>query len=284
MITRNNLILLRFHFSLFLLPVFLFSISQVEDLNVLNAWTMFFVLHFLVYPASNGYNSYMDRDETPIGGLKNPPKGDIGLFYLTIMLDVVACVISFYVSWETFLFILAYIFASRAYSYRGIRLKKYPFIGFFTVAFFQGAFTYLMTYYSTSNQPVLENHLCAMIASSLLIGGIYPMTQIYQHEADLKDGVVTLSYKLGYIGTFLFCSISFTLAMVFMFIHFYFKNNLNSFWAIQVLSSPVVVYFFYWFVKVYKDSSKANFENTMRLNLISSLCLNICFLYLIIRK
>ena len=282
--SRNNFILLRVHFSLFLLPVFLFAVSQVEDINLTNAWIMFFILHFLVYPASNGYNSFMDRDETPIGGLKNPPKGDIGLFYLTILLDILACVISLFVGWVTMVFIIVYIFASRAYSYRGIRLKKYPIVGFLTVTFFQGAFTYFTTYYSSSNSPVLENHIWAMIASSLLIAGIYPMTQIYQHEADLKDGVVTLSYLLGFVGTFILCGISFTVAMACMFIHFSLKNNLNSFLTIQVLLIPVIVFFLYWFLSVYKDTSKANFENTMKMNLISSICLNICFLYLIINK
>ncbi|MBC7390933.1 MAG: UbiA prenyltransferase family protein [Opitutaceae bacterium] len=284
MFTRNNLILLRFHFSLFLLPVFLFAISQIEDINTINAWIMFSVLHLLVYPASNGYNSFMDRDETSIGGLKNPPKADIGLFYLTIFLDVLACIISLIVGWEALVFIIAYIFASRAYSYRGIRLKKYPVVGFLTVAFFQGAFTYFTTYYSSSNLPILENHIWAMIASSLLIGGIYPMTQIYQHEADFKDGVVTLSYLLGYVGTFILCAISFTVAMACMFIHFSLKNSLNSFFVIQVLLLPVIVFFLYWFVLVYKDITKANFENTMKMNLISSVCLNVCFLYLIIKQ
>jgi len=289
LLSVNNLILLRVHFSLFLLPVFLFAVSQVEALDVNNTWIMFFVLHFLVYPASNGYNSYMDRDETPIGGLKNPPKGDKGLFYLTIILDIIACIISVYIGLDILFCVLAYIIASRAYSYRGIRLKKYPVIGFLTVAFFQGAFTYYMTYISCtvfgcSPYPRPGDHTWAIWASSLLIGGIYPMTQIYQHEADLKDGVVTLSYKLGYIGTFVFCGVSFMVAMTCMFMHFNLRNNLNSFLIIQVLLLPVISFFLFWFYQVWKSTSDANFENTMKMNLISSFCLNVCFLYLIVTR
>ena len=40
--------------------------------DIANAALIFVILHILVYPASNGYNSYMDRDEGSIGGLKNP--------------------------------------------------------------------------------------------------------------------------------------------------------------------------------------------------------------------
>ncbi|MFI5187293.1 MAG: prenyltransferase, partial [Chitinophagales bacterium] len=64
MLRRSTIQLLRFHFSLFLLPVFLFALSQLNTINWQNAAIVFFILHVLVYPASNGYNSYMDRDQT----------------------------------------------------------------------------------------------------------------------------------------------------------------------------------------------------------------------------
>lgn len=280
--SKNNLILLRLHFSFFLLPVFLFAVSQSENQDVRKSFLLFFLLHFLVYPASNGYNSFMDQDESPIGGLKNPPKADKSLFYLTIILDIVACLIAAYVGWRTMLLVAIYIFASRAYSFRGIRLKQYPIIGFLTVAFFQGAFTYFLTAFSISTSFQFQHHIWAIISSTLLLGGIYPMTQIYQHDADLKDGVVTLSYKLGFIGTFVFCAISFMLAMASMYLHFTTKNELNSFITIQLFLFPVVVFFVYWFVKVWKNTSYANFENTMKMNLIASLCLNACFFFLVI--
>ncbi len=56
-----------------------------------------------------------------------------------------------------------------------------------------------------------------MLLSSLFLGSAYPLTQIYQHEADKKDGVISLSYKLGYKGTFFFSSILFTMASIFLF-------------------------------------------------------------------
>ena len=65
-----------------------------------------------------------------------------------------------------------------------------------------------------------------MILSSLFLGSAYPLTQIYQHEADKKDGVISLSYKLGYKGTFLFSSALFAMASILLF--YYLKmNNLH---------------------------------------------------------
>ena len=105
--------------------------------------------------------------------------------------------------------LLAYILASRAYSYRGIRLKKYPVAGYLTVVIFQGAVTFFLVYHGSHLHHPLNVPVAAMIASSLLIGGFYPLTQLYQQQdADLKDGVKTISYLLGYKGSFIFTGIA----------------------------------------------------------------------------
>src|SRR5437899_2585356 len=56
---RSTIQLLRFPFSLFLLPVYLFALSEVPHIRWYPALLAFIVLHLLVYPSSNGYNSYM---------------------------------------------------------------------------------------------------------------------------------------------------------------------------------------------------------------------------------
>src|SRR5215510_6073806 len=119
MLRRSTIQLLRFHFSLFLLPVYLFALSLLPAIDWKDAVIIFFVLHLLVYPSSNGYNSYMDRDQTPIGGLRDPLQPTRQLFYVTIIMDVVAIAISFFISIYFAAGILLYILASRAYSYRG---------------------------------------------------------------------------------------------------------------------------------------------------------------------
>jgi 1,4-dihydroxy-2-naphthoate polyprenyltransferase len=140
MLQRSTVQLLRFHFSFFLLPVFLFALSEVEKVDTLRAILVFFILHFLVYPASNGYNSYMDRDTESIGGLKNPLQPTSQLFHVTLIMDILAVILSFGVTAYFAIGIFIYILVSRAYSFRGIRLKQYPIIGYLIVVLFQGAF------------------------------------------------------------------------------------------------------------------------------------------------
>src|SRR5215204_5595260 len=126
MLRRSTIQLLRFHFSVFLLPVFLFAISQVKEISWPDALLVFFILHLLVYPASNGYNSYMDRDENSIGGLEKPLQPTQQLFRVSMVMDIIAVLLSLIIGVFFAAGVLLYILASRAYSYRGIRLKKYP--------------------------------------------------------------------------------------------------------------------------------------------------------------
>lgn len=283
MFQRSTLQLLRFHFSVFLLPVFLFALSEAESIDPLRAVMVFIILHLLVYPASNGYNSYMDRDTSPIGGVENPMMPTKELYYVTIFLDLFAIVLSLFIGWLFAIGILAYIIASKAYSYRGIRLKQYPVTGYLTVILFQGALTYYLSF-TGIQENVANISFEAMAAASLLVGGFYPLTQIYQHETDLKDGVRTISYSLGYKGTFIFCAIVYSIALGILFIHYNRTNELLNFFLLVSVMLPVLGYFFYWAIKVWRNRSAANFYHTMRMNTIASVCTNLAFLIILSRR
>ena len=281
---KSTVQLLRFHFSFFLLPVYLFALSRVAYTNWWRALLIFGILHLLVYPASNGYNSYMDRDKTSIGGIKKPMAPTLELYIITLIMDIAAVGLSCIVSIYFALGILLYILASRAYSYRGIRLKKYPFAGYLTVVVFQGAVTYWLVYHGCHEPLTLHVPPSGMLASSLLIGGFYPLTQIYQHEADAKDGVKSISSRLGYRGTFIFTAIVYSIAFMVLAYHFFSELDGDKFFVLATCMLPILVYFFIWARKVWKDISAASFSNTMRMNLLASVCTNTGFLILVIWK
>src|ERR1700757_926062 len=283
MIDKNTLKLLRLPFSIFLMPLFLFALSQSHNIIIFKAVISFLLIHFLVYPASNGYNSYIDRDESPIGGLEKPPMPTKKLFYATLIMDFLSLVLSFIFINSLFaLCILFYILASRAYSSKQIRLKKYPIWGFLIVVFFQGAFTFYMTYLGITDTPLVINKttLFLLLGCSFQIAGAYPLTQVYQHKQDYDDGVITLSYKLGYIGTFIFTALMFFICNICYFLFFNLINKPMNFYIIQLFFFPIVAYFVYWFYLVYKDNNRADFKNTMRMNGIAAICMNICFITL----
>lgn len=264
------------------MPVYWFALSQTVNINIPHAILVFVILHLLVYPASNGYNSYMDRDTESIGGIEKPQQPTKQLFYVTLALDILALALSLILSWYFMLVLAAYILASRAYSYRGIRLKKYPIIGYLTVIIFQGGITFLLVMHGSSAEKTTDIPIAGMLTASLLIGGFYPLTQIYQHQADQADGVTSISSMLGYTGTFIFAGIVYFMAMSCL--GFYLMTNLQetNFFIIQIFFLPVLVYFFWWFKKVGTNNEAANFTNTMRMNMLASFCSNAAFITLLI--
>jgi 1,4-dihydroxy-2-naphthoate octaprenyltransferase len=285
--SSSTLQLLRLHFSFFLMPVYWFALSQVvhEYRDRGRALLIFVILHLLVYPASNGYNSYMDRDTTPIGGLKHPLQPTNQLFWVTLAMDVLALLLACLIGLSFAAGLAAYILASRAYSYRGIRLKKYPFIGWLTVVSCQGALVFWLVYQGShkAGAPVEAGSVAtAMLAASLLLGGFYPLTQIYQYEADKQDGVKTLSLVLGYRGTFIFTGLIYGVAFSVLAFYFLFTLQIKEFYALATCMLPVVVYFSIWAIKVWRDPAAANFANTMRMNLLASICTNAGFIAVLV--
>ena len=282
LISRDTFKLLRIPFSFYLMPVFMFALSQCFAINKFNAVISFLVLHLFIYPASNGYNSYMDQDEGSIGGLEHPPKATKELFHTSIALDFIGLLLALSINTTFFAAVLIYTLVSRAYSFKGIRLKKYPILGFFTVVFFQGAFTFWMvqTGSSITSFTFNINSMLALMTSSFLIAGVYPLTQVYQHEADAKSGDFTISYRLGIRGTFYFTVFMFLMANLCIYFYFNERNQNIHFIIFQLFLLPVVVYFVAWFIQVFKNTQAANFKNTMRMNLIAAICMNLCFISL----
>lgn len=281
---------LRFPFSFLLMPVFLFSVwcfpAGAAKYNVI--YYIGFVLHFLVYPASNAYNSTQDRDVGSVGLIKNPLPIPKYLLVITIIMDIVAIIMCFFINMQTTVLVAIYILVSRLYSWRKVRLKQYPNIGFLTVFICQGALVFFIVGASIEWRISClggEFHWQYFIVSlipSLFIGSMYPLSQIYQHEQDRKDGVYTISAMLGYRNTFLFSGLQFIVASS-VISYAFISMEKWSFLIIYVVSQiPIVTFFLYWFYKVMQDNSEANYKNTMYMNIISALCMNLCFLILLL--
>lgn len=275
--------LLRFHFSLFLLPVFLFAWALVPNADAAMLWQTGIILHLLVYPASNGYNSWMDQDTESIGGVKTPMKPQKELFWASVTLDGIALIWSAFISLPLFFGVLLYITMSRLYSYRGIRLKRFPILGFMTVFLMQGAGIFATVYYTIQTHD-MEIPWMGMLISSLLIGSMYPLTQVYQHQQDAADGVETLSLRLGIRGSFLFAALLFALATIGICLYWYNRHNVGYAWLFLICFFPAQLYFFYWLFKVWNQFKWADFNHSYRMNVIAGACSVIYFIILLIHQ
>ena len=285
MVSRSTFAHLRFVFSIFLLPVFLFAYSQVPQLTFFRVIIVFVVWYVLAIPATNGYNSYFDKDEGSIGLLEKPPAVDKSLYFTSITMELMAFLLGLLISFWFAVAVLIYGVLSKLYSHPATRLKKYPVISFLIVFFFQGAFMYWAIYgglagfgledFRWDKQTLLAGGIC-----SCLIGASYPLTQIYQHEEDFKRGDITISLKLGYRGSFVFSGIIFGLGVIMSFFYWYDLQTIANFYFFLGCAAPIFLYFNYWLFGVIKTASAANYKNAMRMNFISAVFMLLFFGYL----
>ena len=282
---RAIILHLRLPFSLFLLPVFWFALSQSVTPNLGNSLLVAFILHFLLYPASNAYNSYFDKDEESIGILENPPPVDQRLHYVAWSLDILALVLGTFVGWPFVLYLFLYGLISKAYSHDQIRLKKYPVSSWLIVSSFQGGFTYLMTLQAINNIPLDQlftaQTLLAGLICTLNVMAMYPVTQIYQHAEDARRGDLTLSRLLGIQGTFLCALLVFMGSLLGFYIYF---EGRSPFYLLLAFILPAIIFFGLWFLRVRTDATRADFRSAMRMTILSCLGLNGFFLTLLLLK
>lgn len=282
MLQKSTMQLLRLPFSYFLMPVYWFALSFVPHINWYRAALIFGLLHILLYPASNGYNSFMDRDEGSIGGIEKPMQPTKQLFWVSIGMDVLGATFSLLISLPFFVAYGCYIICSRLYSYRGIRLKQYPIIGFITVIINQGALTFFMVYHGASSNLTTTMPWQPALAAAFLIGGFYPITQVYQHRQDSTDGVKTISILLGIRGTFLFCGAMYGIVAGLLFNYFFSMQQIWQFCLLLIFFVPIIVYVSRWVNKVWQNEALADFKHTMQLNWLASTCTNLAFITLLI--
>ena len=285
MFKRSNWLHLRIGFSIFLLPVFLFSVAFVESLEQGRTLLVLVILHLFLYPSSNGYNSYYDKDEESIGGLKNPPKVDKGLLYLSWCFLLLALMLGLVINWAFSSMLLVYSLVSMAYSHPMIRIKKYPYASWLVAGFFQGCFTFVMAFsgltatgWGNFSEPFL---LIPGLLTTLLLWSAYPLTQVYQHSEDSRRGDRTLSLKLGIRGTFTFSSIWFLISgTAFLWYFLEYRDQPWALWGFLAAMAPVLIFFLIWFYFVRRDQKRyASYHWAMWMNRISAIALNIFFIW-----
>jgi 1,4-dihydroxy-2-naphthoate octaprenyltransferase len=284
MITRSTLLHLRIPFSFFLLPVFLFALALTPNHNGERMLLVFLSLHLFLYPSSNGYNRYYDKDEESIGGLKRPPKVSKDLLGWSLVFFGIALALGAWINWEFASMLGLYGLVSMAYSHPSIRLKKYPWISWAIAGLFQGYFTFAMAYAGLSNlgwEVLLKPHvLIPGFLTSLMLWGNYPLTQVYQHGEDARRGDRTLSLLLGIKGTFIFSALLFAGTTAAFIWYFLGKGQSHIVGYYLAAMAPIGLFFLLWMGFIFRESEKyATYSWAMGMNFLSAIALNAFFIY-----
>jgi hypothetical protein len=92
---------LRLHYQLVLLsPLFIWGFLLGGKVPSIRAGLGFLAFHVFLYGGITAYNSYYDRDEGPVGGLRFPPPVSEALLGFSLAVQAIGLVIALFVGIE----------------------------------------------------------------------------------------------------------------------------------------------------------------------------------------
>jgi 1,4-dihydroxy-2-naphthoate octaprenyltransferase len=205
MAARPYITLLRLPFQFLLSPIFLWGYllaGGVLNVTLLVAYLSF---HLFLYAGGTALNSFYDRDEGPIGGLANPPPPPKYLLEFSLVWQLIGFVLALAVNFTLAAIYFIMFWMSVTYSHPGIRLKGHPFGALATIMLGQGILPFYAGW-ATARGSLQGGEqgfaIVAALAATLIIGGMYPLTQIYQLDADAERGDLTSARFLGVENSF----------------------------------------------------------------------------------
>lgn len=190
---------LRLHFQLLLAPIFLWGYFLSGVRAPAAFWLAFVAFHIFLYGGITAFNSYYDRDQGPVGGMRVPPPVTEPLLPFSLAVLITGALLSAAVN-ATFLAIYLAIMAfGLAYSHPATRLKARPLIGLATVALGQGMLASLGGWASAEPDLSTVDSIgwLGILGATLVTVGFYPITQSYQVEEDLARGDITFAAWAG---------------------------------------------------------------------------------------
>lgn len=214
---------LRLHYQLvFLSPLFAWGFALGEGQFSAKAAIAFVAFHVCLYGGITAYNSYYDRDEGPVGGLRVPPPVSPLLLGFSLAVQALGLGLCVLVGWKQVALDATVMALSVAYSHPRFRWKSRPLLSLVVVGLGQGAIGFYVGWLcSPAPAPLVGSleGLLGIAAAILLTTGFYPLSQLYQIEEDAQRGDRTFAVAYGPRASFRFalsCLIAGGLCIVFV--------------------------------------------------------------------
>jgi 4-hydroxybenzoate polyprenyltransferase len=191
---------LRLHFQLLLAPIFLWGFLLGGGRVGPTAVVAFAIFHVCLYGGATAFNSAYDRDEGPVGGLERPPPVSAALLPFSVAVLLAGWGLSATVSRAFFGLYGAILAFALAYSHPRTRWKAGPWSSLATIFLGQGVLGFLGGWAAAQarlSAALGRDGYLGALTASLIVVGFYPLTQLYQIEADRTRGDRTLAVAWG---------------------------------------------------------------------------------------
>jgi 4-hydroxybenzoate polyprenyltransferase len=208
---------LRLHYQFFILSGgYLLGGVMATEVSQVPFWLQFLNVHILLFGGATAFNSFWDKDEGPIGGLKNPPKMTPWMRVASLGMMAAGWLWSALFGWIYFSVYGVSLLLFWLYSTPVARWKGHPHLSLVAIAVSTGFNSVLLGVIAAGSSIGLAEILAAAGASLILLS-LYPVSQIFQTDEDQRRGDRTFAGVYGIKGVKTFfrgCYFSGLLVMV----------------------------------------------------------------------
>jgi hypothetical protein len=224
----NFFLHLRLHYQFLILSGgFLLGGFMAGQMDTLQYWLQFLNVHILLFGGATAYNSWWDKDEGPIGGLKHPPKmkkwmhgTSLGLMFLGLLAAAAS-------GWIFTLIYFISLVLFWLYSTPLARWKGRPLLSLAAIGISTGFNSVLLGTLAAGGviSPLI---LLSAAGAAFILLSLYPVSQIFQIEEDASRHDKTFAIRFGMAGVKNFFAISYTLGAFLLCLSVYWMNALAA--------------------------------------------------------
>jgi 4-hydroxybenzoate polyprenyltransferase len=275
--TRDFLIHLRIGYQLFVLSgTFLLGGLLSPRVSTREFIVQFFNVHVLLLGGVTAYNSFHDRDEGPIGGIRHPPPMRAWMLPAAWVVQLVGIPIGALAGTRFVTLYSLALVSCWLYSGPTIRLKARGGLDVL-VMWLLNCISVGMGYFAYGGKTLSVNFLLSSAGAGLISASFFPVSQLYQIEEDQRRGDKTFAARFGKRGTRSFfvsayaagiCIVSYTMSQV-------------SLWAgILLAVSGAVIGILVFVILRRIQAVISEYEVIMRIQVCASVCF-ICYILLV---
>ena len=189
--------------------------ADTAELNWRQYLSQFLNIHILLFGGATAYNSFWDKDEGPIGGLKNPPGMSDWMHPVSLLFQAAGFLFALYVGWLYSVIYLVSFLLFWLYSTPLARWKGDPILSVMVIGVSTGINSVLLGSIAAGG-TIHFNLITASIGATLILLSLYPVSQIFQIEEDKARGDTTFAVKFGTKGVKNFFTYSFLAGVLFI--------------------------------------------------------------------
>ncbi|SMO53245.1 UbiA family prenyltransferase [Gracilimonas mengyeensis] len=198
----NFLIHLRLHYQFLILSGgYLLAALFVTEPDWETFWIQFLNVHMLLFGGATAYNSWWDKDEGPIGGLKSPPKMQRWMWPVSMVMQYFGLLWGWWaLGWNFALIYALSMLFFWLYSTPIARWKGKPVLSLVAIGVSTGTNSFFLGFLAAGGYPITFLEDVVAIGVALILLSLYPVSQIFQMEEDNARGDHTFALQFGLKG------------------------------------------------------------------------------------